>query len=605
MIINRKMPNIITTHIGYFCDSEKICLIHKDSLSEPNIRIFQLQFVGKNDPNPDAGDFETVFEIKLENADSHFGCYLKGDFSRFNKPGLYRVTSLKQEDYSYPFLIHDETYRLLPSSLLGYLHAQRCGTEVEGYHGPCHLDDGIRSDNGKYIDVSGGWHDAGDCRKWMSYTPLPIRGLHRLRKVYHFSRYHHTYGKPFDDVVDEALCGVKLVLKMQDPDTGMIFEDVGGGQVIDKTKPWWFENFSGCAASNQDNRFTDNIIMSGDERLVRVQYNPIVQWTIISLLIEAADILKKNFPEVAKDSIEAAVRCFNFMNKKKPDAMDNWTVVRSWKVSALNHLAKVDSQYHGRLEQAVLELLDNQNQDEPASSNRICGFWYNSQGEGAPYRGPLHSAQPAVSLLDFMTSFPKHKLLNRVKDATLKYFNHYIVPMSQLSPFRIIPYGLYTTPNGDSDRYHQINEKQYFRFFMPTDTEHKITIGLNTHLTSHAHSLALAWSLFGKREYRNLAIKQIEWITGFNPYMACLINGFGFNNPVPHSRFLGSITGGVYNGYIGDSRDLPVLDLAGKMLWNTTEFWNPPLANLMMALSYILPEQIKPENRIGVRKKEG
>lgn len=628
-------PNIITSHLGYFCNSEKFCLVNTKKLANTAAKTFQLQCLENNYPNPNSEDWEVVKVLQVERVDCPFDSYLKGDFSSVIRPGFYRVVARvdgtpvqEVTDYSYPFLIHDEAYALLPEAFLEYLHAQRCGEAVAGYHGPCHLDDGIRSDNGQYIDTRGGWHDAGDCRKWMAYTPLPIRGLHRLMTEYYDHQQHihneDTKQEKVNAITDELVHGLEFILKMQDSETGMIYEDVGGGKVIDDNKPWWFENFSGCAASNQDNRFTDNIKMSGDERTVRIQFNPMVQWTNIALLTEGASSIKKSTPDIAEKAINAAVKCAHFMNKKKPselslknsgipDDIDNRTIVLAWKVSALINLAKIDQQLYGRyintLENAVLELLDRQNNHPSAGRKSFFGFWYDSSEKKEPYKAVVHAAQPAIGLLDFIEAFPEHTLSSAAKTAVANYFDNFILPISGLSPFAVIPYGLYSrdsseqqNKNGNTDVFLRYDDEFNFRFFMPADTRHNMNIGTNSHLASHMQSLSQAWKVFNNRKYLELALRQLEWICGANPFNTCLIYGFGFANPVPHSRFLGAIRGGIYNGYAGNTSDQPELDLTGKMDWSTTEFWSPPLAGVMATLAYLLPKNLKPENRIGVHR---
>ncbi|HEQ71338.1 MAG TPA: hypothetical protein ENN69_02520 [Spirochaetia bacterium] len=593
-------PNILTPHLGFFCDAPKRAVAVSTALSVHVPRSFFLQCLENNYPHPNSEAWETVREIPVQQRDSVWGPFLVGEFDDYSRPGFYRVITANAADYSYPFLIHDDAYRLLPSALLEYLHAQRCGEAVPGYHGPCHLDDGIRSDNSAPLDTVGGWHDAGDLRKWMAYTTLPILGLSRLRTVYGFSRTHFTSAPAIDDVVAEIRHGIEFILKMQDPESGMIFEDVGGGKVLDPRKPWWVENFSGVAASNQDNRFTDNLPASGDERTVRIQYNPLVQWLSLAVVEEAASLLADVFPDTATRARQAAARILGFMERRSPEEQDEWTVVLSWKVTALTAAGRTAPALLHLLETAVTQLLALQEQPVPGQSG-LTGFWRESPSSPEPFRTPVYAAGPVIALLEFQTAFPDHALAGRAGDALRLYFDRYLFPLAADSPFRLIPYGLYRSSGRGQDRFHPAGKGLYYRHFIPTDTTHGIVIGLSGHLLSHAYSLALAARVFGETRFRDLALAQIEWITGCNPDSACLIYGFGFNNPVPHSRFLGPLPGGVYNGYTGDADDRPVLDTAGRLEWNSTEFWNPHCAHLMAALAYLLPRNPAPEHRIGVR----
>ena len=86
---------------------------------------------------------------------------------------------LKKSDTvrSWPFRISKTVYRQPMRLILDYFSLQRCGASATGYLSPCHLDDGMRFDNGKRRDVTGGWHDASDLRKWVANTITGMTGL--------------------------------------------------------------------------------------------------------------------------------------------------------------------------------------------------------------------------------------------------------------------------------------------------------------------------------------------------------------------------------------------------------------------------------------------
>jgi hypothetical protein len=87
--------------------------------------------------------------------------------------------------------------------------------------------------------------------------------------------------------------------------------------------------------------------------------------------------------------------------------------------------------------------------------------------------------------------------------------------------------------------------------------------------------LGAAGRAFGKQEYRELALRQLEWVMGSNPFGACLMTGEGMRNPYPHSRYVGLIPGGIMNGIAGNMKDEPVLDMSNGFDWRTTEYWSP------------------------------
>jgi endoglucanase len=93
-----------------------------------------------------------VFSGMLIPKPGDFGNYLSGDFSSLTKQGHYYIKSDTLR--SYPFRISKTVY-LEPIGLIEhYFSLQRCGSSTTGYLSPCHLDDGVRLDNGKHQDVS-------------------------------------------------------------------------------------------------------------------------------------------------------------------------------------------------------------------------------------------------------------------------------------------------------------------------------------------------------------------------------------------------------------------------------------------------------------------
>jgi hypothetical protein len=85
----------------------------------------------------------------------------------------------------------------------------------------------------------------------------------------------------------------------------------------------------------------------------------------------------------------------------------------------------------------------------------------------------------------------------------------------------------------------------------------------------------MAATAFGKRDYRDLAYRQLEWVLGANPFGASLMTGEGIRHPYPHSRYVGLLDGGILNGIAGNTEDAPVLDTENGYDWRTTEYWSP------------------------------
>ncbi len=585
-------PNIFVNHLGFLCNSIKKIIVEKCAY-----KTFEIQDMMISDVESLEGyeNWKTVYTGKLISVNTEMGEFLSGDFSDLTKAGLYRAVLPGIVGHSFQFFINDGTFSQLPRLFLDFVHNRRSGDFENEWRGPSHLDDAVRSDTGEQIDCVGGWYDAGDLRKWMSMTMLPALGFLDVYNRLDLSWNHFASEQVTDnDLITETIWGVKFILKMQDPDTGMIFEEIGGGGESRRTKGmnWWYENHSGCYADNSQNHFTDNIPNSGDERIVRVQYNPIVQYTNLTILLRSARTILKYDSILAKKCKIAAKRIWNFTQAQRVnDKKHKWTSIISWRLCAGIEMVKSNFLNEEELTEMVEELLSLQSKE--------FGFWFMTMKKVEPYRGILHAAQPIIGLTRFIEQFPNNYLIDKVRTAIELNWKKYVKLMIATNPFGIMPYGLFFKNATKIDRYRDFEHGMKFRFFMPEHSPQKVNHPLAGHLTSWAHALAYAGVILENDEMKNAAWDQLYWLLGNNTKNSCVVSGIGYNNPMPHSRFHGTMTGGFGAGPRGDSNDEIVLDLDARAEWNSTEYWNPPVGNSLMALSYLLPKEIKTENKIG------
>lgn len=152
-----------------------------------------------------------------------FAHYYELDFSQADRPGRYRLESKKSGSRSQVFIISSEAYDHQQEKLLGFMRQQRCG------YNPfldmvCHQKDG-RSAYGPmpdstFVDVSGGWHDAGDQLKYLitgSYATAHMLLAYELFPE-RFGDRMNGLGQPgpngIPDVLDEAKWGLDWILNL-------------------------------------------------------------------------------------------------------------------------------------------------------------------------------------------------------------------------------------------------------------------------------------------------------------------------------------------------------------------------------------------------------
>jgi len=152
-----------------------------------------------------------------------FDNYYLVDFSEINQKGTYQLRGLKSGTISETFDISDQAYEGTTDDLLAFMQQQRCG------YNPfldmvCHQRDGRmfygRMPDSTYVDVSGGWHDAGDQLKYLitgSYATAHMLMAYQLYPK-KFSDKVNALGQPhpngIPDVLDEAKWGLDWILKM-------------------------------------------------------------------------------------------------------------------------------------------------------------------------------------------------------------------------------------------------------------------------------------------------------------------------------------------------------------------------------------------------------
>ncbi|MFH1706819.1 MAG: glycoside hydrolase family 9 protein [Planctomycetota bacterium] len=149
----------------------------------------------------------TAAEGPIAKCETPFGVVGVMDFSAVLVPGHYRVQALPGGGgapiaTSIPFFVRRDLYLRTAYEAFYFSHIQRCGSAVPGWHDVCHLDDARRRDNGAHVDTVGGWHDAGDLRKWMVATMWQALGMLHVRERRRPD--WHTYAD--DDILDELKC---------------------------------------------------------------------------------------------------------------------------------------------------------------------------------------------------------------------------------------------------------------------------------------------------------------------------------------------------------------------------------------------------------------
>lgn len=156
------------------------------------------------------------------------------DFSCVKEAGKYKLVSSPSGE-SYEFEIGDKLYEDVYRDVIKMLYTQRCGSVLEESiagafaHDVCHTQLATVYGGTEKIDVTGGWHDAGD------YGRYVVPGAKTVQDMFlAYEDYAADYddigipesGNGVPDLLDEARYELEWMLKMQDKSSGGVYHKV-------------------------------------------------------------------------------------------------------------------------------------------------------------------------------------------------------------------------------------------------------------------------------------------------------------------------------------------------------------------------------------------
>lgn len=159
------------------------------------------------------------YQTRLKDLTKSYGQFKHNyviDFSDLTKEGEYQIQIGERK--SYPFKIGKDIYKSLPSWLLEFFKIQRCGYTNPLLHDVCHVADATSIVDGnniinKNVDVTGGWHDAGDYIKFLNTTAF---ATYMLLFSYEFNPENFEFDNNkngFPDILEEAKVGLDWLLR--------------------------------------------------------------------------------------------------------------------------------------------------------------------------------------------------------------------------------------------------------------------------------------------------------------------------------------------------------------------------------------------------------
>ena len=158
------------------------------------------------------------------------------DFSALTAPGKYRIRVAGAGE-SYDFTIGSDVFDSALTDTLRMFYLQRCGSELgedlagDFSHSACHTDEARVYGGNRYVDVSGGWHDAGDYGRYTAPAAKAVADLmiayENYPEAFETSLNIPESGSSMPDILSEVKYELDWMLKMQGRDGGVYHKVTG------------------------------------------------------------------------------------------------------------------------------------------------------------------------------------------------------------------------------------------------------------------------------------------------------------------------------------------------------------------------------------------
>ncbi len=208
---------IRTSQVGFLLNDYKSAIILSTvelvntSFHIVNAKNQKIEFKGTiNESKGEFGEFKHSYQI---------------DFTKLKKEGEYKI--IVKSYRSYKFKIGNSLFVPVVKELMKFFPVQRCGYTNPSEHKICHIADATTLIEGKdtlskKMDLTGGWHDAGDYVKFLNTTALTTYTL-----LFSYDLDNKKFGFDYNknnipDILEEAKVGLDWMLRTQTDDSKFV-----------------------------------------------------------------------------------------------------------------------------------------------------------------------------------------------------------------------------------------------------------------------------------------------------------------------------------------------------------------------------------------------
>lgn len=524
---------------------------------------------------------ESVYEANTKEVKDGF--YLL-DFTDFETEGWYRIKTGGLISEEFP--IGKEAYLSTAWKNLNFFFAERCGFSVPGIHTECHLDVLSVHPDGRKKSVAGGWHDAGDLTQDSKNTAESALAMMELG----MSALKGGEKELGRRALEEARWGIDWMMKAR-----------------------WGDGYTHCGRII--GFWTQNIIGDCDDLETMAENRPHNNLLTAGVFARAAMVFQNEDPGYSAVCRRYAIEDYGFgvdgMQEKPRKSFSTMTPFQLQAQAALAaiELYRMDGKKE-YLKDAVYfaeKIMNCQQRQIPKGFKiPLRGYFYESEEKKRTasyfHRSYEHVPIRAISLL--LQEVPDHERAGAWREC-LNLYGEYLKTIEKETVYGMFPAGIYELDNTDiSNLYHEgddsegapsieeyneqvkngimLDETHYLRIF-PVAYQFR---GFHAPIMGKAMAAMEIYRAGGDLKLKEFALRQMEWILGYNPFASSTVYGEGYHfHPLyagVEPQIVGAVPVGIECYKNEDEPYWPVQNLA-----TYKEIWVHTTCRLMRLIAYL------------------
>lgn len=518
---------------GYRPGGRKIALAHKNA--PESFKVLEMES-GK-----------VVLEKDSKVLETSEGTFRILDFTEIHEEGEYLIICGEMTSRAIP--VAGNIWEPSIWKTINLFFCERCGFEVPGIHKYCH-GNVLNHHNGKSVVANGGWHDAADMSQCLANTAEAVYAIFDAAG-------RQEKGELRERLIEEGKWGLDWMLRTRFGDG---YRDMESGGSV------WTGNIIGdCDQMDSEakNYAIENFMAAAAEALA-------------GRILEKEDPCQSRYlKQVSKEDWGFAFEKIDgeeYVEAMDPARVSSPVLLYSAGVLAACEIWRLTGEEFYKEKGIALadRLLQCQQQSDTDWDIPLKGFFYRDEErqEIQHYNHRSYEHYPVMALGALCSLFSGHPDWIRWYHGIVRYTEYYRFTAQFTGPFQMAPASVYHEGEAEKDRELFLAQQAFSHPGMLDEYKNQVHAGVKLGKGYYLRRFPIWFSYRGNSalvlaggnaaasgalarnslELWELAEKQLQWITGMNPFGQSLMTGEGYRWAQQYVCLPGPVSGSVCVG---------------------------------------------------------